>query len=539
VSGDYLTDLRIRIEPGAGAVTSLREVLLVVPTVEPGQEEALEALVAAATARPVVRAVARVVADHDRSHLPGFCLVVAGEHGDPFALVHGPVVLDVRGGGEEVRLTGLASRLWVEQALPATMEHLTVWTSDAPDGGRPVLEATVAGAVRLDGGLAASVPGEPSGHADDVPAAAFESIPPTGATDPMGDDEPVEDLDDRAPVGPGREAPVEETLVERAPMAGLFDKPPVDVSPVDVSPVSELPVSELPVDDLSARADASQPFREPSPDDEDTDRGCAVIPAPAPPPGARSSSHEFRPEPVRFDGGRMESIAPPPSAVNGWHEPSGPSIAPAPPAPPAPPDPFARPAEPSPTHPPLAPGSSRSGLPVRRPQASLPPTLDRTQVVPPPEPGLFAGPAPLPAPHAFNPFEAAAPRPPEPGPVSEPATPRVRLGRLVMENGPDVVVDCDCVIGRNPEVDPDVAHGRAKPIVLPDEEQRISRVHARLVFSEDAVEIVDAGSVNGTWIEPPGGDGWIAMVPRVPVPLPLGSRIQVGDLVLSYTPLDD
>jgi pSer/pThr/pTyr-binding forkhead associated (FHA) protein len=107
-----------------------------------------------------------------------------------------------------------------------------------------------------------------------------------------------------------------------------------------------------------------------------------------------------------------------------------------------------------------------------------------------------------------------------------------------MDNGPDVVVDADCVIGRNPEVDPDVAQGRAKPIILPDEEQRISRVHARLVFAESGVEIVDAGSVNGTWIEPPGGDGWIAMVPRVPAPLPLGSRIQVGDLVLSYVPAD-
>jgi pSer/pThr/pTyr-binding forkhead associated (FHA) protein len=108
-----------------------------------------------------------------------------------------------------------------------------------------------------------------------------------------------------------------------------------------------------------------------------------------------------------------------------------------------------------------------------------------------------------------------------------------------MENGPDVVVDADCVIGRNPEVDPDVAQGRAKPVVLPDAEQRISRVHARLVVTPQGVEIVDAGSVNGTWIEPPGGAGWIAMVPRVPAPLPLGSRIQVGDLVLSYVPVDD
>jgi hypothetical protein len=55
-------------------------------------------------------------------------------------------------------------------------------------------------------------------------------------------------------------------------------------------------------------------------------------------------------------------------------------------------------------------------------------------------------------------------------------------------------------------------------------------------MTDGGVDIVDAGSVNGTWIEPPGAVGWIAMVPRVPAPLPLGSRIQVGDIVLAYEP---
>jgi pSer/pThr/pTyr-binding forkhead associated (FHA) protein len=104
----------------------------------------------------------------------------------------------------------------------------------------------------------------------------------------------------------------------------------------------------------------------------------------------------------------------------------------------------------------------------------------------------------------------------------------------VLENGPDVIVDRDCVIGRNPEADPDVRQGRAKAVVLPDAEQRISRVHARLIVRQGTTTIADQGSVNGTWIEPPGADGWIAVDPDSPAALPIGSRIQVGDVVLSY-----
>jgi len=118
--------------------------------------------------------------------------------------------------------------------------------------------------------------------------------------------------------------------------------------------------------------------------------------------------------------------------------------------------------------------------------------------------------------------------------LAEQADPRGRPGRLFVDDGMDVLVDRDCVIGRNPEVDPDVARGLAKGVQLQDVEQRISRVHARLVLDDGDASIVDEGSVNGTWIEPPGSEGWIAVLPDVPTHLPLGSRIQVGDVVLAY-----
>jgi len=204
-------------------------------------------------------------------------------------------------------------------------------------------------------------------------------------------------------------------------------------------------------------------------------------------------------------------------------------------------DPFAQPpapvrpaaAAPAPAAPAPAPAPAETVLPAD-PDDEVP-FYARTQIVPPPSAGRNVGIVP-PPPSALDPFGAPAPKAPvaPDALLAEPPAPRPMRGRLVIENAEDVVVDRDCVIGRNPEVDPDVAQGKARAVTLPDAEQRISRVHARLLLTDRGVDIVDAGSVNGTWIEPPGAVGWIAMVPRVPAPLPLGSRILVGDLVLAY-----
>jgi hypothetical protein len=370
---------------------------------------------------------------------------------------------------------------------------------------------------------------------------------------------------------------VEEPVVEE----------PVVEEPVVEEPVVEEPVAEEPAAEEPA---AEEPAPEPEP--------VAVAPVwLGPPPGSTTG---FRPEPIRFgDGGRIEPIDEPPATVNGFHgghdqeavehdvhehdvdeqdvdeqdagheaidrdehtdqdehtdarpepveaveavEAPGPVPPPLPPPLPAPPADQPIGAGFAPPTGPLGAGSSV-------------PSFAQTQLVgPPPLPMQHSGLVPPPVPAAFDPFGAPEPSPPVPPSepprdlpptsanlLSEPATPRGGQGvqgRLVIDNRPDVLVSQNCVIGRNPEVDPDVAAGRAVGVTLPDAEQRISRVHARLLVGEHGVEIVDVGSVNGTWIEPPGAGGWIAMVPKVPAELPLGSRIQVGDIVLAYAPAE-
>lgn len=498
VSGDYLADLRIRVEPGPGAVASLKGVLLVVPSIDPGQEEALDALLSAATTRPVVRGVARVVADFDTEHLPAFCLVVEAEKGGLFALVHGDVVLEACGGvdGGTTRLSGRDAHSWVDRTLPAGLTRLSV--RDGSADGRLVLEATSA-SVSFE----APVSTEPHTPVPTDSGRAVIAAPAPSAAHSRADGTSAPGFRPE-PVRFGEGGRMETVAPQPVAVNGFHDATP-----------------KVFEEDRGAEPEASDLD---GPDDLEKAPATAVVTtrlddADADDPAAKEPVDRFEEdEEDSEDDHRVESFATPPPP---------PPVPPASSAPPAPPLPTASP-------------RLSSGLPVRRPQATIPPQQPPTQVVAPPRPGSFSGAVPPPVPAAFDPFGAAAPRPPAADLMREPqAPPRVRLGKLIMDDGPDIVVDADCVIGRNPEVDLDVAQGRAKPVILPDAEQRISRVHARLVYSDAGVEIVDAGSVNGTWIEPPGGAGWIAMVPRVPAPLPLGSRIQVGDLVLSYSAIEE
>ncbi|MDQ1288877.1 MAG: hypothetical protein QG622_2443 [Actinomycetota bacterium] len=497
----------------------MRGVLLVVPSIDPGQEEALDALLSAATTRPVVRAVARVIADVDTDRLPAFCLVVESDKGGLFALVHGDVVLEARSGdGDQsvTRLNGLDAHSWVDRTLPVGLTHLLV-RAGSRDGGRLVLEAV--SSSRAPGPLTPAWTDTPG---RDTP----------GSSDALTDS-------GRAPADSGRAV-----INSPAPASGHSGSSPVGFRPEPIrfgesgrmetatsTPVPQAPevpqgkptpseVTSVPDTILTSTRSEGAPAAEPSgkPAKKPTAKSGVKPPAEAPPPlPSRPASSTPAPPPLPS---RPSTPVPPPPV-------------PSPPARPTPaPPPVPSAATPTPPEPPVLPQRLGSGLPVRRPKGAVPPAQPPTQVVPPP------------ASPTFDPFGALSPRPPDSdAPPAEPGRKKPArsspLGRLIMDDGPDIVVDADCVIGRNPEVDVDVAQGRAKPVILPDAEQRISRVHARLVYADDGVEIVDAGSVNGTWIEPPGGAGWIAMVPRVPAPLPLGSRIQVGDLVLSYAPMED
>ncbi|HEY6797006.1 MAG TPA: FHA domain-containing protein [Kineosporiaceae bacterium] len=635
---DSLQNVRIRVVPGPGLVAVLGDVLLVVPSVDPGQEPALEALLAAAESASLERAVARVVADFTEDQVPPFCLVAPGEVTGLFALVHGEVELSAEGTEGGARLRGREARTWVDRALPSGLQRLVV-TTGCPADLEPDPYVDLRSGVVRGSAVLVTRRDEPAATPHAVEAVP-ESVGRPQADTPDGDTPNVEDAAPTAqpsatwPIGGGEErrgaGGFRPEQIRFGQGGRIEPLEPSGARPVNGHDGNGRPTAHPSADDPDAGALAgpppthtgaaptgaaptgagdapsSPPPAESGEVGEGTDVGPAAVdpasPADAPPPAAGAApSAEAVPAarvagpsgegpaylditttlsrapreapraPERGAAARLEGEA---ARAEESEQPVVGTLLDLP-AVEAPIEPDrsgpARVAAPASTEPPDA--SAEADAFYARTQVLPPPLPSRNaRAVPPPavvDPfGMPAPVAPLGSPAQVAPvapFAGVAPVAPFAGvapvapvapvsplaaaPVGAPAAPRPRgdllgepahppagHGRLVIENGPDVLVDRECVIGRNPEVDPDVAHGRARAVTLPDAEQRISRVHARLLITETGVEIVDAGSVNGTWIEPPGSVGWIAMVPRVPAPLPLGSKIQVGDLVLTFEP---
>ena len=83
------------------------------------------------------------------------------------------------------------------------------------------------------------------------------------------------------------------------------------------------------------------------------------------------------------------------------------------------------------------------------------------------------------------------------GPAPQPG-PRPPLGALVLDDGSALELSADCVIGREPTLDPSVAAGEAQPLAIVD--SAVSRIHARIHLDGWQVFLIDLGSVNGTRI---------------------------------------
>jgi hypothetical protein len=117
------------------------------------------------------------------------------------------------------------------------------------------------------------------------------------------------------------------------------------------------------------------------------------------------------------------------------------------------------------------------------------------------------------------------------GPAPQPG-PRPPLGALVLDDGSALELSADCVVGREPALDPSVAAGEAQPLGIVD--AAVSRVHARIHLDGWQVFLIDLGSVNGTRIRPPGKRSEQALEPNVPVPLQSGTRVLVGTQGFQY-----
>jgi hypothetical protein len=111
--------------------------------------------------------------------------------------------------------------------------------------------------------------------------------------------------------------------------------------------------------------------------------------------------------------------------------------------------------------------------------------------------------------------------------------PRPVLGRLRFDTGQIVDLDRPVVVGRKPPEDEQVNGETARPVVVPDPDQALSRVHAEVRLEGWQVLVVDRRSVNSTYVALPGKPP-VQLRPNEPFLLVPGSNVMLGDVV-SFT----
>jgi len=110
--------------------------------------------------------------------------------------------------------------------------------------------------------------------------------------------------------------------------------------------------------------------------------------------------------------------------------------------------------------------------------------------------------------------------------------PRPPLGVVILPDGRSYQLERTTIVGRAPEVHPDVVAGTADAIRVDDHE--LSRAHLRFVLNDWQVMVEDLGSTNGSWL----GTGPSArqLQPESPLALRTGGDIYAGTSVLNYQP---
>ena len=111
---------------------------------------------------------------------------------------------------------------------------------------------------------------------------------------------------------------------------------------------------------------------------------------------------------------------------------------------------------------------------------------------------------------------------------------RPPLGFLVFDDGATFTLDGPYLLGREPETDPLVQAGEARPIALDDAEMSVSRVHAELRLVDWDVVLIDRGSTNGTHIWDGARNAWVPLSADVPQVVQPGAHSAVGQRTFVY-----
>jgi hypothetical protein len=106
--------------------------------------------------------------------------------------------------------------------------------------------------------------------------------------------------------------------------------------------------------------------------------------------------------------------------------------------------------------------------------------------------------------------------------------PRPPLGRVSTKDKRSWILDGNFVLGRQPETAEAVKAGRARPIVIPNEQSGVSRAHAEIELDGWTIRVRDLASSNGTFVLLPGRAEWQRVDPAQPATITSGTVVTLG-----------
>jgi hypothetical protein len=269
----------IGIEPGNGLVARFGDTVVVVPREDGDSDDGIRELLGLAASVAADEAlsasmVAARLAAWVLGHMPGDAIsfgMVAARGSDVVVFLRGPVSCTVTEGASTRELSGERALTWVDEAMPATFDLLTIGVATgravAPDPLSDLREGVVPGqgiALTWPGAVASSAPELAEPAADEAPEP--EAAPPAldeaaGAASWAQPAEPVHA--EPAPAGAAKPA--------QAPLGDLAE-PPLEFPP---------PVAD---DDFTGAPDAGPP-EQPVPLGHQETIAVASMPLPVQSPG--------------------------------------------------------------------------------------------------------------------------------------------------------------------------------------------------------------------------------------------------------------
>lgn len=134
---------------------------------------------------------------------------------------------------------------------------------------------------------------------------------------------------------------------------------------------------------------------------------------------------------------------------------------------------------------------------------------------------------PEPAPRGATGFTGAAQEPTQTWTPPAPA-------QLLFDDGHNLDIDRDLVLGRRPEQHDLVVNGGARPIAIDDNQNVLSSAHAAVQLRGDEVYLLDLGSLNGTHIASASATEWTRLDSGVARRLEEGDRLLLGWTIITF-----